>query len=237
MKLPADYDLERTKECILCSQGGHLVDKIYLLNDFKEIEKQVPEKWRNISNKSTSEAIDFLWGECKPYAPNFIKYLKKSLITLFWGRGEWGVVLIYFLKDWEKTDIGLIDGAFVAGIPALEDNIEKFEMENGILPSSLKSLWRIHGFLYLKNNSLICGLNNKLFSTIAFPYNIGLKVKDKKTYECLAFANVWKEFAYCYIREFGKSNWEELLVHVEKNSNIIHNYEFWGFDELLMAEI
>lgn len=258
MKLPEDFNFEAALWNIqYSSPGGHVVDRIYPFEEYEKLIDGVPERWRGLQNRSVSEVIDILWEGCEAYCPAYIRHLKSSLLTIFWGEGSQGTVLIYCLKDWEEAHEQIneiyisLEQAIIGGVPALEEDIALLESKNGGLPESLKALWRSHCFFFPKNCSHIAGPDRERFDAALIPEKLAINkifkrsllaftgkvCEESKEYECLAFANVWQDFPYCFIREQGESDWEDYIVWEDKITEVYESVVFWSLDDFLLAEI
>ena len=201
---------------ILYECGGW-IDSVYTVQQLQQKPDSVPSRWLEILDVSLDQAISKLWNSAGKNLPRFVEYLKVSTLSLIVGKGPTGFILIYHIKDWEETEeIGKYeDGFMITGLPTSADRIDMFEKTYGEIPASLKNLWQVHGFVILKNGSVLASLNNSEKKLCDSPVLLGQRShpdNSEEKYECLAIADVWKELPICLTRKPGMPKWKDFLV-------------------------
>jgi hypothetical protein len=169
---------------------------------------RVPDEWL-LAVGDRAAGVARLWDPAHGALPTWRRYLATSLEQVAIGDGKLGPVLIYFLRDWNRTveDTGE-PGAMVAGLPAAAEALGELEREHGALPASLRAFWSRHHFTRLKNDQLLASPTPP----------VGLterpRVFASPAHEYLAIANPSREPATCLVRARGERAWRDELVQL-----------------------
>lgn len=212
-------------------------EEVYSLDDLDRNDEEFPAEWKQLSNDQKHN-IQVLWSGAKPFLPKFISLLTNSLLDIFFGKGELGFTMIYYLENWREFDFEeYVDGFMVAGSPIGKETIDVFESEIGFLPESLRSLWRVHAYIVLRNESVLATLQSKAFDWFGIMKNIGLRTlsnEENGVYECLTIIDSWKQLPWCLTRKEGDVKWNDSLKIVERDGKEIISYAEYDLDSLLI---
>lgn len=223
----------------ILNEWGGWINFVYTAEQLQQKSIRVPSHWLQILSVPPSEGITELWNNAHENLPRFVEYLKESTLSLTIAEGSIGFVLIYHIKNWEETEIGEYeDGFMLAGLPTPADKICAFEKIYGKIPSALKSLWQVHGFVLLKSGAILASINNNDAAEqfCGSPVLLGIRnhpdnPQDK--YECLAIADAWKQLPVCLTRRTGMAKWEDFLVLADKHGDEVSPTARTNIDDLL----
>ncbi len=221
----------------LLNEWGGWLQNVYDAPQLQQMQAQVPSSWLQVYNMPCAAVIDELWSEARSVLPRFIEYLNQSTLSLFVANGLIGPTLVYYLKDWEETQIGEYEGGFMlAGLPTPVEHIYAFEQSVGKLPASLEKLWYVHGFVLIKSGGILSSLNDGLENFCGFPTTLGLRAapcNPQEQYECLAIADVWKELPICLTRKPVASAWDNFIVLADRDGKEVAPAVCTQIDDLL----
>jgi hypothetical protein len=177
--------------------------------------------------------------------PRFQAYLRESLVDVAVGEGMAGLVLVYLLRDFEQVDDEHFrPGLMIGGIPASEHRIELLEGDVGPLPESLKSVWRNHAFLLLKNRRWLGSVGDEGGDVVdrvrmtAKPSSGWVRGKWGR-YETLEILDPGTSAAGCLTRRPGDRAWQDHIVYRDAPGRIAESHRpslestltDWDFDE------
>ena len=211
----------------LLDEWGGWITTVYDVAELPQLQDSIPSSWLRIADTSCADVIAQLWSEAREALPRFVEYLSQSTLTMVVADGRLGPTLVYHIQDWNKTapyyDFAQYheDGFMLAGLPTPIGRIDAFEQSTGKIPASLQRLWQVHGFVLLKNGGLLSSLDRtlELEEFCSSPKVLGLRkvsYAPHEQYECLAIANVWKEFPFCLIRKPDTCCWEDFVVQAQR---------------------
>ena len=221
----------------LLNEWGGLIDTVYNVTQFPQIHAQIPSSWLRLADTSCTNVIAELWSKARGALPRFVDYLSQSTLAMIVADGSIGLTLIYHIKDWEETDIAQYkDGFMLAGLPTPIEHIDAFEQSIGKIPSSLRRLWQVHGFLLLKDGAFLSSLDPTLEEFCGSPKVLGLRkvsYDPKEQYDCLAIANAWKELPFCLTKKPDTFCWEDFIVLADRNGEKVSPAGRTRIDDLL----
>ncbi|WP_414551376.1 hypothetical protein [Anabaena sp. CCY 0017] len=234
--IATDADWKEVRQQLLNEWGG-LIHTVYDTAQLQHIHTQIPSSWLRVVDTPCTTLINEIWSEAKSVLPRFMEYLNQSTWAIAIADGLLGPTLIYYIKDWEETQIGQYEPGFMlAGLPTPVERIRAFEQSMGRIPASLQKLWQVHGFVLIKSGAILSSLDHSLEEFCGSPTVLGLRKAPsdpQEQYECLAIADVRSELPVCLTRTPGFSVWEDFIVLADRDGEEVAPAVRTRIDDLL----
>lgn len=198
---------------------------------------EIPQVWRDLIFSPKPETIQALWSEASSELPRFIDYLAWGILDAKVANSKMGYLLIYYLRSWKEIGLEGYENSFMmAGLPTEPRIIEAFAEEIGDIPSSLKALWRTHGFVQCRNGTFFASLNpgqqELVKKPVFFPQRRDSWRKER-VLDCLGIVDISGQIIPSLTRAPGTGIWKDTLVEVDKWGDTMMSGVRTSIDDLL----
>ena len=160
-----------------------------------------PDAWCALLGREAVARTRAVWEPSAHALPLLHEYLTSQLVDVAIGVGAAGPVLLYRFRDWIDDGDAFLPGVMIAGRPATTAELEQLERRGGALPVGLRTVWAQHGFVQLKNRSILVQPDQaRVFAT--------------PTHDYLAIVNSWSDMPTCLHRPQGSAWTDDVVVFV-----------------------